>query len=116
MQSLSGTAVAIQGVIIPAGRPDLTFCRRSRVASIGHEGGEAPGGQEETVDVFAARADQVTDDPLRVSTVRGVFEAGLQRDAVYELSLFRIRQARVEEAVGATIMKVGEPSAPASHP
>ena len=54
----------------------------------------------------------MTYDPLRVYKVRGVFEAGLQKDEVYGISLFRIRQARVEEAVGATIMKVGETTAP----
>jgi hypothetical protein len=35
--------------------------------------------------------------------VRGVFEAGMHRDKAYGLSLFRVRQARVEEAVGAKI-------------
>jgi hypothetical protein len=49
---------------------------------------------------------------MRVYNVRGVFEAGLKKDDVYGISLFRIRQARVEEAVGATIMKVGETTAP----
>ena len=116
IKSLSGKEVEIQGFIIPAGLPDLTFFLLSRVSSIGNYCCEAPVGQDETVYVFAARADQVTYDPLRVYTVRGVFEAGLQKDAVYGISLFRIRQARVEEAVGATIMKVGGPSAPASHP
>jgi hypothetical protein len=47
-----------------------------------------------------------------VYKVRGVFEAGLKKDDVYGISLFRIRQARVQEAVGATIMKVGETTAP----
>jgi hypothetical protein len=116
VKSLSGKEVEIQGFIIPAGLPDLTFFLLSRVSSIGNYCCEAPVGQDETVYVFAARADQVTYDPLRVYTVRGAFEAGLQKDAVYGISLFRIRQARVEEAVGATIMKVGGPSAPASHP
>jgi hypothetical protein len=47
-------------------------------------------------------------DPLRVYKVRGIFEAGLQRDTAYGISLFRMRQARVEEAIGAKIMKVEE--------
>ena len=114
IKSLSGKEVEIQGFIIPAGLPDLTFFLLSRVSSIGNYCCEAPVGQDETVYVFAARADQVTYDPLRVYKVRGVFEAGLKKDDVYGLSLFRIRQARVEEVVGATIMKVGETTAPPS--
>ena len=51
-------------------------------------------------------------DPLRVYKVRGVFEAGLTRDAVYGISLFRMRQARVEEAVGANSIKVEDATAP----
>jgi hypothetical protein len=112
IKSLSGQEVEIQGFIIPAGLPDLSFFLLSRVSSIGNYCCEAPVGQDETVYVFAARASHVTYDPLRVYNVRGVFEAGLKKDAVYGISLFRIRQARVEEAVGATIMKVGETAAP----
>jgi hypothetical protein len=104
--------VEIQGFIIPAGLPDLAFFLLSRVSAIGNYCCEAPVGQDETVYVFAARVDQVTYDPLRVYKVRGVFEAGLKKDDVYGISLFRIRQARVEEAVGATIMKVGETTVP----
>ena len=44
----------------------------------------------------------------RVYKIRGVFEAGMRPDATYGPSLFRIRNARVEEAVGAKIFKVGE--------
>jgi hypothetical protein len=113
IKSLAGQEVEIQGFIIPAGLPDLAFFLLSRVSSIGNYCCEAPVGQDETVYVFAVRPDQVTYDPLRVYKVRGVFEAGLQKDAAYGISLFRIRQARVEEAVGATIMKVGEtPASP----
>ena len=61
----------IQGFIIPPGLPDLTSSLLSRVSSIGNYWCEAPAGQDETVYVFAARADQVTYDPLRVSKVRG---------------------------------------------
>ena len=112
IKSLSGTEVEIQGFIIPAGLPDLAFFLLSRVSSIGNYCCEAPVGQDETVYVFATRVDHITYDPLRVYKVWGVFEAGLKKDEVYGLSLFRIRQARVEEAVGAPIMKVGEKAAP----
>jgi hypothetical protein len=112
IKSLTGKEVEIQGFIIPAGLPDLSFFLLSRVSSIGNYCCEAPVGQDETVYVFAARADKVHYDPLRVYKVRGVFEAGLQKDDVYGMSLFRIRQAQVEEAVGAKIMKVGEAAPP----
>src|SRR5918992_3094319 len=108
IKSFAGKEVEIQGFIIPAGLPDLSFFLLSRVSSIGNYCCEAPVGQDETVYVFAARADKVLYDPLRVYKVRGVFEAGLQKDDVYGLSLFRIRQAHVEEAVGAKIMKEEE--------
>jgi hypothetical protein len=112
IKSFAGKEVEIQGFIIPAGLPDLAFFLLSRVSAIGNYCCEAPVGQDETVYVFAARVDHVTYDPLRVYKVRGVFEAGLKKDDVYGISLFRIRQARVEEAVGATIMKVGKTTAP----
>jgi hypothetical protein len=116
IKSFTGKEVEIQGFIIPAGLPDLSFFLLSRVSSIGNYCCEAPVGQDETVYVFAARADNVRYDPLRVYKVRGVFEAGLQKDNVYGISLFRIRQARVDEAVGAKIMKVGEAgSSPSSR-
>src|SRR5919109_4979935 len=108
IKSLSGKEVEIQGFIIPAGAPDLSFFLLSRVSSIGNYCCEAPVGQDETVYVFAAPGGKVLYDPLRVYKVRGVFDAGLKRDEVYGISLFRIRQARVEEAVGAKIMKVEE--------
>ena len=100
IKSLSGTEVEIQGFMIPAGLPDLAFFLLSRVSSIGNYCCEAPVGQDETVYVFATRVDHITYDPLRVYKVRGVFDAGMKKDEVYGLSLFRIRQARVEEAVG----------------
>jgi hypothetical protein len=112
IKSFAGKEVEIQGFIIPAGAPDLAFFLLSRVSSIGNYCCEAPVGQDETVYVFTARGVNVTYDPLRVYKVRGVFEAGLKRDEVYGISLFRIRQARVEEAVGAKIMKVEEATAP----
>jgi hypothetical protein len=108
IKSFGGKEVEIQGFIIPAGLPDLSFFLLSRVSSIGNYCCEAPVGQDETVYVFAARGVKMIYDPLRVYKVRGVFEAGLKRDDVYGISLFRIRQARVEEAVGAKIMKVEE--------
>jgi hypothetical protein len=111
IKSFAGKEVDIQGFIIPAGLPDLSFFLLSRVSSIGNYCCEAPVGQDETVYVFAPRGVKVIYDPLRVYRVRGIFEAGLKRDAVYGISLFRIRQARVEEAVGAKIMKVEEATA-----
>ena len=47
--------------------------------------------------------------------VCGVFEAGMHRDTTYGVSLFRLRHAHGEEAVGAKIFKVGETTAPASN-
>jgi hypothetical protein len=41
---------------------------------------------------------------------------GKQVDRAYGVSMFRIRDARVELAVGAKIFKVGETPAPASKP
>ena len=114
IKSFTGKEVEIQGFIIPAGLPDLSFFLLSRVSSIGNYCCEAPVGQDETVYVFAAGADKILYDPLRVYKVRGIFEAGLQKDEVYGTSLFRIRQARVEEAVGAKIMKVEDAMRPAA--
>ena len=108
IKSFSGKEVEIQGFIVPAGAPDLSFFLLSRVSSIGNYCCEAPVGQDETVYVFANRGVNLTYDPLRVYRVRGVFEAGLTKDTVYGISLFRVRQARVEEAVGAKIMKTEE--------
>ena len=108
IKSFSGKEVEIQGFIIPAGAPDLSFFLLSRVSSIGNYCCEAPVGQDETVYVFANRGVNLTYDPLRVYKVRGVFEAGLTRDAEYGISLFRMRHARVEEAKGAKIMKIEE--------
>jgi hypothetical protein len=45
---------------------------------------------------------------LRVYRVRGVFEAGPMADTAYGVSFFRVRNARVEEAVGARIFKPGD--------
>jgi len=106
IKSFTGKEVQIQGFIVPAGAPDLSFFLLSRVSSIGNYCCEAAVGQDETVYVFANRGVNLIYDPLRVYSVRGIFEAGLKKDAVYGISLFRIRQARVEEAVGAKIMKV----------
>jgi hypothetical protein len=112
IKSFAGKEVEIQGFIVPAGAPDLSFFLLSRVSSIGNFCCEAPVGQDETVYVFATRGVNLIYDPLRVYRVRGVFEAGLTRDAVHGISLFRIRQARVEEAVGAKIMQVEGATAP----
>jgi hypothetical protein len=115
IKSYSGQEVEIQGFIVPAGPPDLSFFLLSRVSALGNYCCEAPVGQDETVYVFTAKGAKISYDPLRVYKVRGVFEAGMHRDKAYGLSLFRVRQAHVEEAVGAKIFKVGEATAPAAN-
>src|SRR5438105_15556343 len=92
-----------QGFIIPAGPPDLSFFLLSRVSAIGNYCCELPTGQDETVYVFTAQGVQIFYDALRVYKVRGRFDAGVRHDAVYGVSLFRLHQAQVEEAVGAKI-------------
>lgn len=107
IQSYNGTSVEMQGFIIPAGPPDLTFFLLSRVSAIGNYCCELPTGQDETVYVSAARGVKIFYDPLRIYKVRGLFEAGMSKDPVHGVSLFRLRQAQVEEAVGARIMQTG---------
>jgi hypothetical protein len=115
IKSFSGKEVEIQGFIVPAGAPDLSFFLLSRVSSTGNYCCEAPVGQDETVYVFATRGVNLLYDPLRIYKVRGIFEAGLTRNAVHGVSLFRMRQAQVEEAMGAKIIKVEEAQAPDSQ-
>jgi 2,3-bisphosphoglycerate-independent phosphoglycerate mutase len=55
-------------------------------------------------------------DPLRVYRIRGAFEAGRHVDTTYGVSMFRVRDARVEEARGAKIFKVGEPAPAPTKP
>jgi hypothetical protein len=112
IKSYSGREVEIHGFIIPAGPPDLSFFLLSRVSAMGNYCCEVPVGQDETVYVYTPKGVQILYDPLRVYRVRGVFEAGPHTDRTYGISLFRVRNARVEEAVGAKIFKVGE-TAPA---
>jgi hypothetical protein len=113
MKSHSGREVEIQGFIIPAGPPDLSFFLLSRVSAMGNYCCEVPVGQDETVYVYAPKGVTIAYDPLRVYRVRGAFEAGPHTDRTHGGSLFRLRNARVEEAVGAKIFKVGETTAPA---
>jgi hypothetical protein len=108
IRAYAGKPIEIQGFIVPAGPPDLSFFLLSRVSALGNYCCEIPTGQDETVYVFAARGMKLLYDPLRVYRVRGVFEAGKHVDAQYGVSMFRVRDARVEEAVGAKIFKVGE--------
>src|SRR5689334_5674282 len=54
--------------------------------------------------------------PLRIFKIVGVFEAGMRTDAAYGPSLFRMRNATVEEALGAKIFKTEEIASPASRP
>ena len=115
IKSYSGREVEIQGFIIPAGPPDLSFFLLSRVSAVGNYCCEVPVGQDETVYVYAAKGVKILYDPLRIYRVRGAFEAGPHTDRTYGVSLFRMRDARVEEAVGAKIFKVGETTAPAPN-
>ena len=115
IKAYAGREVEIQGFIVPAGPPDLSFFLLSRVSAMGNYCCEVPTGQDETVYVFAAKGIRLLYDPLRVYKVRGAFEAGPYTDRAYGISLFRVRNARVEEAVGAKIFKVGETPAPASR-
>src|SRR5215471_13501782 len=108
IKSYGGKEIEIQGFIIPAGPPDLSFFLLSRVSAMGNYCCEAPVGQDETVYVFAAKGVKILYDPLRVYKVRGVFEAGMQTDATYGPSLFRMHDARVEEAFGAKIFKTAD--------
>jgi hypothetical protein len=108
ISSYNGKEVEIQGFIIPAGPPDLSFFLLSRVSAIGNYCCEVPVGQDETVYVFAPKGVKIAYDPLRVYKVRGVFEAGMRADPTWGPSLFRLRDARAEEAVGAKIFKAGE--------
>jgi hypothetical protein len=114
MQSLSGKQVEIQGFIIPAGPPDLSFFLLSRVSAVGNYCCELPSGQDETVYVSTARGVRIAYDPLRVYTVRGVFEAGKHVDATYGVSMYRVRDATVEGAVGAKIFRTRD--APPAKP
>lgn len=116
IKSYAGREIEIQGFIVPAGPPDLSFFLLSRVSAMGNYCCEVPTGQDETVYVFAAKGLKLLYDPLRVYKIRGVFEAGKQVDTTYGVSMFRIRDARAEEAVGAKIFKVGEGTAPAAKP
>jgi hypothetical protein len=116
IKSYAGREVEIQGFIVPAGPPDLSFFLLSRVSAMGNYCCEVPTGQDETVYVFAAKGLKLLYDPLRVYRVRGVFEAGKQVDTIYGVSMFRIREARAEEAVGAKIFKVGDGTAPGAKP
>jgi hypothetical protein len=116
IKSYNGKEVAIQGFIVPAGPPDLSFFLLSRVSALGNYCCEAPVGQDETVYVFAAKEVNITYDPLRIFKIVGVFEAGMRADATYGPSLFRVRNARVEEALGAKMFKTGDFPASASKP
>ena len=116
IKSYAGREIEIQGFIVPAGPPDLSFFLLSRVSAMGNYCCEVPTGQDETVYVFAAKGLKLLYDPLRVYKIRGVFEAGKQVDTTYGVSMFRVRDARAEEAVGAKIVKVGEGTAPAAKP
>jgi hypothetical protein len=113
IKSYNGKEVEMQGFIIPAGPPDLSFFLLSRVSAIGNFCCELPTGQDETVYVYTAKGVQLFYDPLRVYKVRGRFEAGVHTDPANGVSLFRLRQAHVEEAVGAKIIKIEDTPAAA---
>ena len=88
----------------------------SRVSALGNYCCEVPVGQDETVYVFAAKEVKMTYDPLRIFKIGGVFEAGMRSEPAYGPSLFRMRNASVEEALGAKIFKTEEIASPASKP
>ena len=108
IKTYNGREIEIQGFIIPAGPPDLSFFLLSRVSGTGNYCCELPSGQDETVYIYTARGLSLRYDPSRVYRIRGRFEAGHQVDRTYGVSFFRVRDARVEEAVGAKIFKVDE--------
>jgi hypothetical protein len=108
IKSYSGKEVEIRGFIIPSGPPDLSFFLLSRVSALGNYCCEAPVGQDETVYVFTAKQVRISYDPLRIFKIRGVFEAGMLTDRAYGASLFRVREASVEEALGTKIFKTSE--------
>jgi len=56
IKAYGGRQVEIQGFIIPAGPPDLSFFWLSRVSAMGNYCCEVPVGQDETVYVYARRA------------------------------------------------------------
>jgi hypothetical protein len=105
IMAYNGREIEIQGFIIPAGPPDLSFFLLSRVSGTGNYCCELPSGQDETVYVYTARGVSLRYDPARVYRIRGVFEAGHHVDRSHGVSFFRVRDARVEEAVGAKIFK-----------
>ena len=105
IMAYNGREIEIQGFIIPAGPPDLSFFLLSRVSGTGNYCCELPSGQDETVYVYTARGVSLRYDPIRVYRIRGVFEAGHHVDRSHGVSFFRVRDARVEEAVGARIFK-----------
>jgi hypothetical protein len=108
IKAYAGKEIEIHGFIIPAGPPDLSFFLLGRVSALGNYCCELPSGQDETVYVYAAKGMTIHYDPLRVYKVRGVFEAGPVADKAHGVSFFRLRDARVEEAVGARIFKLGD--------
>jgi hypothetical protein len=112
MKSHNGKEVEIHGFIIPVGPPDLSFFLLSRVSAQGNYCCEVPVGQDETVYVYVPNGVKILYDPLRVYKVRGAFEAGPHTDRAYGFSLFRVRNARVQEALGAKTFKVGEQPTP----
>ena len=99
-----------RGSSSPLGPPDLSFFLLSRVSAVGNYCCEMPSGQDETVYVYAAKGHDDRLRPARRVPVRGVFEAGHSVDTGYGVSMFRLRNARVEEAVGRRIFKLGDPA------
>jgi len=81
----------------------------SRVSALGNYCCEMPVGQDETVYVFAAKEVKITYDPLRIFKVVGVFEAGMHADAAYGPSLFRVRNATVEDAATGSMTCLSQP-------
>src|SRR3989475_6977878 len=105
IKSCGGREVEIQGFIIPAGPPDLSFFLLSRVSAMGNYCCEVPVGQDETVYVYAAKGVKILYDPLRVYKVRGAFEAGPHPGRTSGIRLHLVLHARGGERVGARIFK-----------
>jgi len=114
IKSYNGKEVEIQGLIIPAGPPDLSFFLLSRVSAMGNYCCEVPVGQDETVYVFTAKGVKIFYDPLRVYKVRGVLRpvcTAIKRTASASFGCAR----PCGRGRGAKIFKVGESTTPAAN-
>ena len=112
IKAYNGREIEIQGFIIPAGPPDLSFFLLSRVSGTGNYCCELPSGQDETVYVYTARGVSLRYDPVRVYRIRGVFEAGHQVDRTLRGQLLPGARRARRGGGGGAIFKVGETKGP----